>query len=249
MAKRSPISLPRRLKTSLISSSPPTGWPPAVSRGEDAALFDTVRAVGMELCPALGLSIPVGKDSLSMRTTWNEDGADKAVTSPVSLIGLVVCAGVRHAQGAHAATANGCRGDGAHPHRSRQRSEPSRRIGTDASDAANRQRGTGCRQRHRTQELLQRDSAAQCRRPNCLPTMTVLMAVCLPRCAKMAFAARCGLDIELDTLIAFDRSLANAHHKEMAVLFSEELGAVHRKSRRKTRTTSCACCARIILTP
>ncbi|MES2832092.1 MAG: phosphoribosylformylglycinamidine synthase [Pseudomonadota bacterium] len=55
--------------------------------GQDAALFDTVRAVGMELCPALGISIPVGKDSLSMRTTWQDDGTTtKAVTSPVSLI-------------------------------------------------------------------------------------------------------------------------------------------------------------------
>jgi phosphoribosylformylglycinamidine synthase len=55
--------------------------------GQDAALFDTVRAVGMELCPALGISIPVGKDSLSMRTTWtDDDGAAKAVISPVSLI-------------------------------------------------------------------------------------------------------------------------------------------------------------------
>ncbi|OON63093.1 phosphoribosylformylglycinamidine synthase [Massilia sp. KIM] len=54
--------------------------------GQDAALFDTVKAVGMELCPALGVSIPVGKDSLSMRTTWNDDGQNKAVISPVSLI-------------------------------------------------------------------------------------------------------------------------------------------------------------------
>ncbi|MFS2134550.1 phosphoribosylformylglycinamidine synthase [Duganella sp. Dugasp56] len=62
--------------------------------GQDAALFDTVKAVGMELCPALGISIPVGKDSLSMRTTWKDEsdekadsfGIAKAVTSPVSLI-------------------------------------------------------------------------------------------------------------------------------------------------------------------
>ena len=54
--------------------------------GEDAALFDTVKAVGMELCPALGISIPVGKDSLSMRTTWEDAEDSKAVTSPVSLI-------------------------------------------------------------------------------------------------------------------------------------------------------------------
>ncbi|MGP1517588.1 MAG: phosphoribosylformylglycinamidine synthase [Ottowia sp.] len=60
--------------------------------GEDAALYDTVRAVGLELCPALGISIPVGKDSLSMRTQWRagqasgEPGQPKKVVSPVSLI-------------------------------------------------------------------------------------------------------------------------------------------------------------------
>ncbi|MDC8786907.1 phosphoribosylformylglycinamidine synthase [Roseateles koreensis] len=55
--------------------------------GEDAALFDTVHAVGMELCPALGVSIPVGKDSLSMRTRWTrDDGQVQQVTAPVSLI-------------------------------------------------------------------------------------------------------------------------------------------------------------------
>ncbi|HCY62764.1 MAG TPA: phosphoribosylformylglycinamidine synthase [Oxalobacteraceae bacterium] len=54
--------------------------------GQDAALFDTVKAVGMELCPALGISIPVGKDSLSMRTTWTDEEGAKSVTSPVSLI-------------------------------------------------------------------------------------------------------------------------------------------------------------------
>jgi phosphoribosylformylglycinamidine synthase len=61
--------------------------------GEDAALYETVKAVGLELCPALGVSIPVGKDSLSMRTQWTEPqgpsgsgGAKKKVTSPVSLI-------------------------------------------------------------------------------------------------------------------------------------------------------------------
>ncbi|MGA8047660.1 MAG: phosphoribosylformylglycinamidine synthase [Dermatophilaceae bacterium] len=56
--------------------------------GEDAALFDTVHAVAMELCPMLGISVPVGKDSLSMRTRWTdpESGEAKQVTSPVSLV-------------------------------------------------------------------------------------------------------------------------------------------------------------------
>ncbi|WEY40382.1 phosphoribosylformylglycinamidine synthase [Paraburkholderia sp. SUR17] len=56
------------------------------SPGEDAALFETVKAIGMELCPALGIGIPVGKDSLSMRTKWDENGVAKEVVAPVSLI-------------------------------------------------------------------------------------------------------------------------------------------------------------------
>lgn len=54
--------------------------------GEDARLYDTVKAVGMELCPELGIAIPVGKDSMSMATRWNDEGVDKSVTSPMSLI-------------------------------------------------------------------------------------------------------------------------------------------------------------------
>jgi len=55
-------------------------------QGEDAALFDTVKAVGMELCPALGIAIPVGKDSLSMKTVWKDAAGEKVMTSPLSLI-------------------------------------------------------------------------------------------------------------------------------------------------------------------
>ena len=54
--------------------------------GEDARLYDTVKAVGMELCPELGITIPVGKDSMSMQTRWSEEGTDKTVTSPLSLV-------------------------------------------------------------------------------------------------------------------------------------------------------------------
>ena len=54
--------------------------------GEDAALYDTVRAVGMDLCPRLGISIPVGKDSMSMQTTWRDSGQAKQVIAPLSLI-------------------------------------------------------------------------------------------------------------------------------------------------------------------
>lgn len=74
-----PIELPR-VKLS-------ANWMAACGEpGEDAALYETVKAVGMELCPALGISIPVGKDSLSMRTQWSDGNDKKKVTSPVSLI-------------------------------------------------------------------------------------------------------------------------------------------------------------------
>ncbi|MFV0515265.1 MAG: phosphoribosylformylglycinamidine synthase, partial [Jhaorihella sp.] len=62
-------------------------WMCAAGQGrEDEVLFDTVRAVGMELCPELGITIPVGKDSMSMRTTWQDEGVEKAVTAPMSLV-------------------------------------------------------------------------------------------------------------------------------------------------------------------
>ncbi len=62
-------------------------WMAAAGHGfEDAALFDTVKEVGIDFCPALGVAIPVGKDSLSMRTKWEEQGAAKQVTAPLSLI-------------------------------------------------------------------------------------------------------------------------------------------------------------------
>ena len=74
-----PIDLPR-VKLS-------ANWMAACGEpGEDAALYATVQAIGLELCPALGISIPVGKDSLSMRTQWTQDGQALKVTSPVSVI-------------------------------------------------------------------------------------------------------------------------------------------------------------------
>ena len=101
-ARRWPPSTPRRRDAWPWPRPSPTCWPrpsscPRVKLsanwmaacgepGEDAALYATVKAVGMELCPQLGISIPVGKDSLSMRTQWNEGGQVKKVTSPVSLI-------------------------------------------------------------------------------------------------------------------------------------------------------------------
>jgi len=62
-------------------------WMAAVNHpGEDAALFDAVKAVGLELCPQLQISIPVGKDSLSMQAVWTDEGQEQRTVSPVSLV-------------------------------------------------------------------------------------------------------------------------------------------------------------------
>ena len=73
----------RRLEDVVLSAN----WMAACGHpGEDAALYDTVQAVALELCPALGICIPVGKDSLSMKSVWYRDQEEQAVTSPLSLI-------------------------------------------------------------------------------------------------------------------------------------------------------------------
>ncbi len=54
--------------------------------GEDEKLYRTVEAIGLELCPELGITIPVGKDSMSMRTAWDDEGETKSVTSPMSVV-------------------------------------------------------------------------------------------------------------------------------------------------------------------
>ncbi len=62
-------------------------WMAAVNHpGEDAALFDAVKAIGLELCPELDISIPVGKDSLSMQTVWHDGDREQRTVSPVSLV-------------------------------------------------------------------------------------------------------------------------------------------------------------------
>src|SRR5688500_5403424 len=61
--------------------------------GEDADLYDTVQALGENLCPALGIAIPIGKDSLSMRTGWRDEAGPHLVSAPLSLV-VTACAPV-----------------------------------------------------------------------------------------------------------------------------------------------------------
>ena len=117
----------------------------AGSPGEDAALFDTVRAVALELCPALGVAIPVGKDSLSMRTAWQESGAAKEVVAPLSLVVTAFAAVHGCARHAHAAPAHRRGRHRAAADRSGRRQEPPRRLDPRAGVFAIRRHGAGCR--------------------------------------------------------------------------------------------------------
>ena len=100
--------------------------------GEDAALYATVQAVGKELCPALGIAIPVGKDSLSMRTSWQDGGVDRSVVAPVSLIvsAFAPVDDARRTLTPALSTTGGS--DGAVAHRPRRGSQPAGRLGAGA---------------------------------------------------------------------------------------------------------------------
>lgn len=182
--------------------------------GEDALLYDTVKAVGMELCPQLGIAIPVGKDSLSMKTVWEENGEQKAVSSPLSLI-ISAFAPVTDASKTLTPQLRTDLGD-------------SRLIYIDLGHGHNRLAASALAQvynqvGHRTPDVddartLKQFFAAMQQ----LKQDDLLLAYhdrsdggLLTTLAEMAFAGRCGLNIEL-------------HHlgEALPVLFNEELGAV-----------------------
>ncbi|MDX8392235.1 MAG: phosphoribosylformylglycinamidine synthase, partial [Mariprofundaceae bacterium] len=199
-------------------------------QGEDARLFDSVHAVGLELCPALGISIPVGKDSLSMKSVWPLDGGEttgqtRTMISPVSLnisafapvtdtrstltpelridagdtdlILLDLGDGKHRLGGSALAQVFGATGE----------------IPPDVDDAALLQAFFAAIRRLSRENLL---LAYHDRSDGGL-----FVTLC-----EMAFAARCGLTVHLDTL----------GHDDAGILFAEELGAVIqvRRSQRET---------------
>jgi phosphoribosylformylglycinamidine synthase len=183
--------------------------------GEDAALYDTVRAVAMELCPALGVSIPVGKDSLSMRTAWRDGDADKAVTAPVS---LVISAFARVEDVRRVST----------PQLVLDRGETVLLL-VDLGDGRNRLGGATLAQVYGQLGNAAPDVddpaalAAFFASVQALRAQDKLMAYhdrsdggLFAALAEMAFAGRCGVTIELDELPG----------STLGALFNEELGAV-----------------------
>jgi len=193
--------------------------------GEDAALFDTVRTVGMELCPALGISIPVGKDSLSMRTTWNDEGQDKAVTSPVSLIvsSFAPATDIRRVLTPQLRTDAGDTelilidlGRGKN------------RLGASALAQVMQQLGNAVPDVDSADDLKglfaavqQLNSEGRLLAYHDRSDGGLFAALC-----EMAFAGRTGLNIDLDALIAADQTVGTSNDKALRVLFAEELGAV-----------------------
>ena len=186
--------------------------------GEDARLYDTVQAVGMQLCPELGITIPVGKDSMSMQTRWKDAGADKSVTSPLSLIvtGFAPVLDVR------------------------QTLTPQLRLDKGETDLILIDLGRG--QNRMGASILAQTYAQLGRQAPDLDDAEDLKAFfaviqglnadgmllayhdrsdggLLVSAVEMAFAGHCGLDLQLD-------GLAQSSAELNAVLFNEELGAV-----------------------
>ncbi len=183
--------------------------------GEDAKLYDAVEAVGMELCPALNLTVPVGKDSLSMRTVWEEGGERKSVTAPVTLV-ISAFAPVVDARKTLTPQLRTDKGD-------------SRLLLVDLGRGQNRMGGSCLAQVYNQVG----DATADLDRPEDLQGLfDVVQALneqglvwayhdrsdggLLVTLAEMAFAGQCGLEVSLDAL----------GPRPMAALFSEEPGAV-----------------------
>ena len=189
-------------------------WMCAAGSGrEDEVLYDTVRAVGMEFCPALGITIPVGKDSMSMRTTWQEEGVDKAVTAPVSLIvsAFAPTADVRRSVTPQLQTS------------------PARLYLVDPGAGSQRLGGSALVQVYGGQDSRVPDIEEPARLKGLFQLVQDLMREgsllsyhdrsdggLVVTLLEMAFAGHCGLDIDIDALGG----------DSLAALFNEEAGAV-----------------------
>ena len=190
--------------------------------GEDQALFETVRAVAMDLCPALGITIPVGKDSMSMRTQWQQAGDAKQVVSPVTVImtGFAPVQDVRKTLTPQLQTELGPTccvlldlGRGRHRLGGSALAQVYRKVGHDGADLDH------------PEDLVHFFAAMQQLRHEGL-----VLAYhdrsdggLLVTLLEMAFAGRVGLDITLDALQQLAQYSNTGVH---GLLFSEEPGAV-----------------------
>ena len=191
---------------------------PAGHPGEDAGLYEAVKAIGEELCPALGLTIPVGKDSMSMKTTWNENGESKSVTSPLSLV-ITAFGAVEDIRKTVTPQLRTDLGD-------------TRLIAIDLSKGKNRLGGSCLAQVYKqlgnetpdvdSPEVLKgffNAMQALVRDEKLIAYHDRSDGGLFAAVVEMAFAGHTGIDIDLS-------NLSNGADEDLAVLFSEELGAV-----------------------
>ncbi len=191
-------------------------WMAAAGRpGEDAGLYETVMAVGMELCPQLGIAIPVGKDSLSMQTVWSNGDQDVSMTAPLSLI-ISAFAPVGDVR--LTLTPELCAEKGDTDLILIDLGKGANRLGGSALAQVYGQTGNHCPDLEDPQILKRFFSAVQT-----LNREGLILAYhdrsdggLFVTLSEMAFAGHCGISIQLDDL--GEDPLAN--------MFSEELGAV-----------------------
>jgi phosphoribosylformylglycinamidine synthase len=185
--------------------------------GEDHKLYETVRAVGMELCPELGITIPVGKDSMSMRTVWQDGEQRKSMVAPLSLIisAFAPVLDVRKTLTPQLQT-----GKGGSVLVLLDLGLGSNRLGGSALAQVYGELGDECPDLHSASDLRRFfDFIQEALEQNLLLAYHDradggLVVTLL----EMAFAGRCGFDLKLDS-IASEQSVLDA-------LFAEELGAV-----------------------
>lgn len=193
--------------------------------GQDAALFDTVKAVGMDLCPELGISIPVGKDSLSMRTTWKDGEQDKDVMSPVSLI-VSAFAPVPDVRGALTPLLNTDVGETVLLLIDLGRGK--NRMGASALAQVTQQIGSSVPDVDSANDLKAFFAVIQKqnREDRILAYHDRSDGGLFATLCEMAFASRSGLSIDLDSIV--DAAVEKGTDKEniLSTLFNEELGAV-----------------------
>lgn len=183
--------------------------------GEDAGLYDAVRAVGEELCPALGLTIPVGKDSMSMKTRWQEGNETREMTSPLSLV-ITAFARVEDVRRTVTPQLRTDKGDNALLLIDLGNGRNA--LGATALAQVYRQLGDTTADVHDAEQLAGFFNAMQA-----LVAEGKLLAYhdrgdggLLVTLAEMAFAGHCGLDVDIHAL----------GNDALAALFNEELGAV-----------------------
>ena len=197
---------------------------PAGHPGEDAGLYEAVKAVGEELCPALGLTIPVGKDSMSMKTQWQDKGEDKQVTSPLSLV--ITAFGrvedVRKTVTPQLLTPATCEGLGDTSLVFIDLGNGQNRLGATALAQVYKQLGDKPADVDNAEQLKGFFDAMQTlvRKDKLLAYHDKGDGGLVVTLAEMAFAGHCGVQVDL-------ANIANTSEQDvLATLFNEELGAV-----------------------